>query len=394
MQESTWSPKDIFARKSRLRMKITSRGTVYSGKSRSDQSLTFPGICALPGGRWLSTFRAAPNKNSSLENTLLTYSDDEGKSWSDPVGPWIAPRVGNRSGAIHAGYCSAADNRVLATLCWLDRSDPTIPMFNTVTEGLLDMKIMLSESQNRGQSWSEPCFVDSSPFYGPVPITGPILPMGNGKLLCQFEINKPYYDTTQWRHFSVLKFSDDDGQSWPEHVVTSNDPTNRFFYWDQRPSVFKEGWIFNLYWSYDNKTGVYVNIHARESRDNGRTWSQIWDTGVPGQPAAPALLEDGRIVMVYVDRTSAPTIKARISSDQGRTWPEESVTTIYEATTGSQAMAKQAMQDAWEEIGKYSVGLPAIVLLPDGHLLVVYYAGQKTDDTNIEYAIIEPKPRP
>ena len=56
-------------------------------------------------------------------------------------------------------------------------------------------------------------------------------------------------------------------------------------------------------------------------------------------------------------------------------------------------MTKQAMQDAWEEMGKYSVGLPATALTPDGDLLVFYYAGQKTDDTNIEYARIEPKPR-
>jgi hypothetical protein len=163
-------------------------------------------------------------------------------------------------------------------------------MFNTVTAGLLDMKIMLSESQDDGESWSEPRFVDSSPFYGPAPITGPILALTAEELVCQFEINKPYYDTTQWRHFSVLKFSHDGGQSWPEHVITSNDPENRFFYWDQRPGVLAEGRILNLFWSYDNKEGCYINIQARESRDHGRSWSEMWDTSVPGQPANPAML--------------------------------------------------------------------------------------------------------
>ena len=56
-------------------------------------------------------------------------------------------------------------------------------------------------------------------------------------------------------------------------------------------------------------------------------------------------------------------------------------------------MTKQAMQDAWAEMGKYSVGLPATAITSDGDMLAVYYAGQKTDDTNIEYARIKPKPR-
>ena len=343
-------------------------------------------MCALSDGRWLCTFRAAPTKDSSTENTLLTYSDDEGKTWSDPVAPWIAPCVGEKQGSVHVGYCSAADeSRILATLCWLDRSDLALPMFNTDTEGLLDMKIMLSESKDRGQSWSEPCFVDCAPFYGPNPITGPILAVTAEKLICQFEINKPYHDTTQWRHFSVLKFSNDGGRSWPEHVITGNDPENRFFYWDQRPGLLAEGWILNLFWSYDNKEGGYINIQARESRDHGRTWSKMWDTAVPGQPANPARLKNGKVAMAYIDRTSSPVIAVRTSDDDGRTWPEDGKTVLYEAAIASQTTDKKAMQDAWEELGNFSVGLPATSLTPNGDLLVVYYAGPEKDNTNIEW---------
>ena len=44
------------------------------------------------------------------------------------------------------------------------------------------------------------------------------------------------------------------------------------------------------------------------------------------------------------------------------------------------------MADAWTEMGKFSVGLPATAALPDGDVLVVYYAGRETDRTDIEWA--------
>ena len=122
------------------------------------------------------------------------------------------------------------------------------------------------------------------------------------------------------------------------------------------------------------------------SDDEGRTWSELWDTGVPGQPAAPVSLPDGRIAMVYVDRTAAPVIKVRASSDGGRTWPEETETPLTEAETVSQTWSKSKMQDAWAEMGAFSIGLPATAPLPNGDVLVVYYSGPETDFTSICWA--------
>jgi hypothetical protein len=96
------------------------------------------------------------------------------------------------------------------------------------------------------------------------------------------ELNKAYYDTSVWRHSSVLMFSKDGGRSWPEHAITGHDPENRVFYWDQRPGVLRDGVLLDLFWTYDNRSAAYLNIHARESRDCGSTWSAMWDTGVPG----------------------------------------------------------------------------------------------------------------
>jgi hypothetical protein len=280
---------------------------------------------------------------------------------------------------------------VLATLYWVDHSDPALPFFNEQTEGLLDSRIMLAESADGGLTWTPPTLVDTSPFNVPTPITGPVLLLPDGEWVCQFETNKPYYDPGKWVHRSVLLFSRDGGRTWPRHTVVTRDP--RVFYWDQRAQVLPDGRLLDLFWTYDNQTATYLNIHARASADGGRTWSALWDTGVPGQPAPVAPWCDGALAMVYVDRTGAPTIRCRTSSDQGRTWPAESTLTLYESALPSQTVRKDGMADTWSEMGKFSVGLPATAALSAGDLLVVYYAGPQTDCTSVEWVRVHAPPR-
>jgi hypothetical protein len=180
-------------------------------------------------------------------------------------------------------------------------------------------------------------------------------------------------------------FSRDAGKTWPEYSNASSDPDNRIFYWDQRPAILPDGRILDWFWTYDNTAAKYLNIHARESGDNGRTWSAMWDTGVAGQPAAPVMLADGRLAMVYVDRENAPVIKLRVSADGGRSWPQASEEALYESQLPMQTRRKGSMQDAWSEMGKFSLGLPATTLLPGGDVLVLFYSGLQNDQTDIRW---------
>jgi hypothetical protein len=155
------------------------------------------------------------------------------------------------------------------------------------------------------------------------------------------------------------------------------------FYWDQRPGVLSDGSILNLFWTFDRITSSYLNIHASRSVDLGRTWSPVWDTGVPGQPGQPVSLPDGMIAMVYVDRTFLPTIKLRRSWDGGRIWPERSEVILHSSGRVMAGRTEDSLRDAWSEMEKFAVGLPQTSLLPGGDLLVVYYAGPETDRTDI-----------
>jgi len=370
-------------------LEVTERGAVFESVPGTDrQSCCFPEVCALPGGRWLCSCRAAPTKGDAAEqHVLLSWSDDEGGTWSAPYTPFDPPDVEGKPGLFRKGaLTSLGGERVVAALAWQDFSDPSLPFFNEETEGLLEMFLFLARSEDGGASWAGPKPIDTTPFDCPTPLTGPNLVLPNGDWACQFELNKHYEDPAPWRHSSVLMFSSDDGHTWPEHVRVSDDPERRIFYWDQRPSVLADGTLLNPFWTFDRERAEYLNIHARESKDNGRNWSEMWDTGVPGQPAPPVSLPDGGVAMVYVDRAGPPQIKVRTSHDGGRSWPDDTEVVIYGIKQPSQTETKSTMQDAWAEMAKFSVGLPATAPLPDGEFLVVYYAGPRTDETDIRWA--------
>jgi len=370
-------------------MKIIDKGTAVKYDSNVFSSHTFPSICVLPSGRWLLACREAVTKKGMAgQHPALCFSDDEGKTWSETYNPFKEQTLNGKPGLFRTAHLTVLkDGKLAAALSWVDHSKPDLPFFNEQTEGLLDTRIFISFSDNDGISWSKPELMDTSPFMMPTPTTGPLLALHNGELACQFELNKTYYDEKAWRHLPVLMFSKDQGKSWDDFAVCAEDTDNRFFYWDQRPAVMTGSIVLNLFWTFDTEKQEYLNIHAAESNNNGHSWLKPWDTGLPGQPAAPVMLPDGKVAMVYIDRSACPEIKMRLSNDLCRSWlPEELILYRHSAPQNTQ---RRSMQDAWAEMSAFSVGLPATARMENGDILVVYYAGGNQEQTDINWIRIK-----
>ncbi len=81
-------------------MKIIDKGTVFAGQENSDrQSAAFAQICVLANGRWICGFRAAPTKlECPGQEAVISWSDDQGKSWSEPVGPFEPKPIDGKPG--------------------------------------------------------------------------------------------------------------------------------------------------------------------------------------------------------------------------------------------------------------------------------------------------------
>jgi len=164
-------------------MRVIARGTVFASRPGSDfQSSAFPQVCVLPGGRWMVGFRTAPTKASTRsQRSLVTWSGDEGRSWSPPIEPFVPPPVDGKPGLFRAvALTPLGAKRLLAVLFWVDHSDPSLPLFNETTEGLLDSRIFLARSEDGAATWSEPERLDTAPFRCPTAITGPVLVLASG----------------------------------------------------------------------------------------------------------------------------------------------------------------------------------------------------------------------
>ncbi|MEJ7607759.1 MAG: sialidase family protein [Bryobacteraceae bacterium] len=108
--------------------------------------------------------------------------------------------------------------------------------------------------------------------------------------------------------------------------------------------------------------GSYVDLHR--SDDNGSTWKLVSEvtpeaSSKSSNPPSMIRLKDGRLCVTYGHRLPPYGIKARISSDEGKTWAEE-----LWLRTGA---------------GNHDLGYPRTVQRPDGKIVTIYYYNDNAD---------------
>ena len=375
-------------------MKIIDRGIAVHAQPDSEfQHNACADICVLPSGRWMLGYRSAATKLSNVQHGMMVISDDEGKSWSRPREPFAdVPKVDGKVGRFRAlMFTSLGGSRVMATLYWVDYSDPSKPFWDEANEWLLDSRLFNSFSEDEGETWSTPSLVNTGKYnHQPTPITGRGLKLADGQLALLFELNKGAGMTGPWIHKPIIIFSDDDGKTWKDETTTigTHAADDATYYWDQRCNVLPDGSLMTCYWTFDTKAAIYRNLHFTRSFDHGKTWTAPQDMGIPGQAAQPVGLPDGRIMFAYVDRENTPTIRARLSSDGGKSWPDSTDLIIQQPNVDKQQVGKTNTQDAWDEMEKFTIGLPMAHAVGDDEMIVIYYHGPNIQQSNLEWVRI------
>jgi len=359
-------------------MRIVDAGILnQSQPGTARATLTGPSAVPLSDGTLLGVCRAGSTKDSVDETVEFCRSSDQGATWSPPCQPFESPRVRGLTGSIKGCYVTEhVPGRLLAAVLWVDReTHPAQGIFHADTEGCLPLAILLAESDDFGETWSRLREVPMPEELGPPSLTNPILVLADGTLAMSVESNKAYDDASKWYQRVVLLHSTDSGQSWGLPVVAGFDPSGRIFNWDQRIGVAPDGRLAAFLWTYDTRTRKFLNIHRRISEDGGRRWSKAEDLGVSDQASHPAMLPDGRVVLAWVDRFHTATIRARLAPAIDAHLDPKSEVIIYRhpSSTGDAADVDGALG-----LSLWSFGLPYAEVLPDGDVLVVYYAGNES----------------
>ena len=358
-------------------MKIIETGILNRGERGGRRALaTFPSVAALRDGTLLASCRVGTTKDSDDEMVELLRSADGGRTWSAPVTPFSTVLDGRR-GSLKVAYVTPLDgDRLIAAALWVDReAHPGKPLFNPDTEGCLPMAILTADSDDLGHTWS-PCRAMPVPAdVGPPSLTNPILRLPGGeRLTVSVETNKHYEDRSKWLQRVAYVYSDDHGKTWGAPVTVAQDPSGRFFNWDQRAGVAPDGRVVTFSWYYDRETTTYLNIRRRISDDGGATWTGPEDLGFSDQASHPAILPDGRVVLAWVDRYGTRSIRARLAEGIDGPFKAETEVVLYEYREKGRDRAKDT-GEMLAEMGVWNFGLPYAEALPDGSVMVVYYAG-------------------
>ena len=357
-------------------MKMIEQGILNRGERGTRRALgTFPAVTALRDGALLATYRVGTTKDSDDETVEVRRSGDGGRSWGAPAMPFSCV-VDGRRGSLKVAYLTPLEgDRLMAAVLWVDReAHPGRPLFNPDTEGCLPMAVLVAESGDLGHSWSPWRVVPVPEDVGPPSLTSPVLRLRSGRLAVSIETNKPYEDRSKWYQRVVYVYSGDGGRTWGKPVTVAQDPAARFFNWDQRAGVAPDGRVVTFTWTYDRETATYLNIRRRVSRDEGATWTAPEDIGFADQASHPAMLPDGRAVLAWVDRYGTRSIRARLAEGVDAPFRAETEVALYEYREQGRDRARDT-GEMLAEMSVWSFGLPYAEALPEGDVMVVYYAG-------------------
>ncbi len=363
-------------------IEIIDSGLVFDARDRpADQRVAaFVGLSPLADGSAICSFQLGPTKHASTSTVRLCRSTDSGRSWQE-LPARFDRTVGGVPGSLACGEIIEATPGTLVMLAtWFDRSDPDRPVFDPETQGILRSKFLRAFSRDGGQSWSQWNVIPTPQLFGCAG-TGPLLRWPDGTIAFPFESYKEYDDPNPARHGAWLLVSTDGGVRFDRCVLVAQHPEDKIYYWDQRLCVDREpGEFVALFWTHDLAQKRDLSVHFRRATITGSEpqTQSMRDTQIPGQIAAPLLLDDGRILAFVVDRDQPGTMTIWESANGGETWPRENATVLY--THDEQARLTQGRTDVdfnlyWEDMARWSFGHPALCKLADGTILAAHYAG-------------------
>jgi len=361
---------------------VEDRGEIFdAGNAPPDQRIAFfTSLCVLASGKILAGFQNGPCKNSACSTIRLCRSGDGGRTWDLLSFEFVTGLDGIPGSLSCAELVEVAQGRLMLFATWFNRSDPGLPLFDPETGGILPSRQVFAASSDEGETWSAWGELSTGTLRG-CSLTGPVIQWQDGILAVAFESFKEAGDPSQGRHSAWVVVSKDGGDSFSEPLLVAKHPEDQVYYWDQRLcAAAGSGCFAAMFWSHDLAAQKDLNVHFRSAELKQNTIEGTPPAGLPitGQICAPLFCPDGRLLAFVVNRTQPGTMSLWCSPDGGLTWPDEDrliVHTHDERAALTQGTSRIDFNQYWEDMGRWSFGHPALRFLPDGRLLLAWYAG-------------------
>jgi sialidase-1 len=253
--------------------------------------------------------------DESPARIVRIHSDDQGRTWSDPV-----TVVENTGG-----------NNVMS-VSLLRLASGKLAMFYCIKNSWIDCRPHMRESTDDGATWTEPKLAQDAPGYF-VLNNDRVIQTSKGRLIMPLAFHRSKgtdpHTSKSWdaRAIATWRYSDDEGGTWHEAASwwAMPVPSGSGL---QEPGVVEraDGSLFS--WCRTDQGGQY----GFESSDAGRTWTPPVPTEMksPNGPASIKRLPGSNdLLAIYNDHSGKfpfPPKKrnpfvAAISSDGGKTWP-------------------------------------------------------------------------
>lgn len=309
--------------------------------------------------------------------TAMYISKNEGKTWSPPIvinDTYLDDR--------DAGILYMGNGRMLVS--WFTHSaheynnnakwvsfikKAAEPAAYDATQGLINGYSHLPEaetlagsyvriSEDYGVTWSEKIFL---------PITSP-----HGPTLCRdgsliylgieiYETDRKHYRDLVGNENASLYRSRDGGYTWTcESKITAPDWVAENGYNLDEPHVLElpNG---NILGAFRIEGAKPFTIGLCLSKDGGKTWCEVYPTGISGSPPHLMMHSSGALICSFGRRESPCGERAIVSYDYGKTWDDEYI------------ISHPANEN------DNDLGYPSTVELDDGSLLTVYYQRYEND---------------
>ena len=328
----------------------------------------FPSLAEIAPGKLAAVFAIGEAFESVDLTAYIAFSEDGGKSWSEPR--QILDKSKEAVPTSDFGKITVMPNGDVTVFGYAYlRQDPSLPMGNPKTGGLLDDYIFYTVSKDGGKSFSDVTKVPCA--WGPhVEASAPLSVLHDGTWI------SPITGFPDWEGNMTGKLcgralrSEDGGKSWSDDAICMDFGDRAVTCYEQRICELESGTLVCIGWNEDVTEGVLLNNHYTVSKDGGKTWSEPRDTGIRGQASSVLALGGDKLLALHSMRrhTDKPGILACVVDMSDGKWNVIEKEIVWQPASALVKDAKMADIFAFLKFGQ-----PSAVKLSDGKVMMIHW---------------------